>query len=103
MAGSSVSLVGTLFPELGLDSTVTSDRVIEFWTDFKGKVADLSTQLESDSDTITTWDGLVMEKGGTAATVWIEQWFEEQQFTFSQLLNALQFEQSLEKTLNQAI
>jgi hypothetical protein len=81
---------------------VSRDKVLDFYKDFRAELADLITNFSDDSQDLEL-DGRVIaadQKYGAAGTYLVENWLSEQQFVFSQLLEAYKFEQTLENKLN---
>lgn len=97
------NLLGTILPaqERGR-GTATAERVLDFWGQIKGKMADLIDQLSDENTEYVRINGRELMKGGAALAAAIDDMLSEDQFTFSQLMQALQYEQQLEKQLNQA-
>jgi hypothetical protein len=102
MAGVYNSLVSNMYPEMNLGGAVTSDKILEFWSEFKGKMNYLMTEMNDDKDTIT-WEGVNYNENGVGFQTAIQTWQDEQAAAFGILTSAMGYEQQLEKTLNQSI
>lgn len=94
--------VPTYMPEVSVDSSHAKDKVIGFYKGFQSQLGDLMKTLLDDTKPLQL-DGYNIpadQKSGTAGTMLIEQWRSEQDFIFSQLLDAYKFEQTLANKLN---
>lgn len=97
-------LLPALFPELSLENTPRArDRVLGFYKSFQSEMGDLMKMLLDDSKDLELSGYKIPadQKNGAAASYLINNWLDEQNFVFSQLLDAYKFEQSLENKLNQ--
>jgi hypothetical protein len=102
MDGINPSIMSSLFPEIGIDTKVSRNCVIEFYRDFKTSLADLMANLMDDSEELTIGGVTIPvgQRGGAAEQYAVNEWLSEQEFIFSQLLESYKFEQSLESKIN---
>lgn len=82
--------------------TVTRDRVLDYYEDFQASLRGLMGMLTNEDEDLVL-DGQMIpadQKNGAAGTYLVNNWLSEQEFVFSQLLDAYKFEQTLESKLN---
>jgi|GEM_PF-2055363 len=99
------SLVPSLFPDLNEITGASGkarDRVLSYYESFQAKLKELMSMLTDDNKDLEL-DGYKIpaeQKNGAAGQYLVNNWLSEQEFIFSQLLDAYKFEQSLEQKLN---
>ncbi len=89
----------------GADYSVSRTRVVNYYKSFRAEMADIMKELtDPDSDLVIGGTKIAADdKTGTAATYLLNQWLDEQSFTFSQLLDAYKFQTTLENKLNNVV
>jgi hypothetical protein len=89
----------------GVDFSVGRDRVVNFYKSFRSEMADIMKELmDPNADLVIGGVKIASDqKTGTAATYLLNEWQDEQSFTFSQLLDAYKFQQTLESKLNNVV
>lgn len=102
MAGnSSVSM--SLFPEASANfANVSRDKVLNYYNGFRSSLSDVVGMLTDPEADLQIGSYLISadNKNGTAATYALNEWMSEQEFIFSQLLDAYKFQQTLENKVN---
>jgi hypothetical protein len=103
MAGQTVTgtMATALFPAYNLEAA-GRDKVLEFYGGFHAEMGSLMKTLINE-DAPLVLDGYTLDadaKSGAAGQYLINQWISEQEFIFSQLLDAYKFEQTLENKIN---
>ena len=98
----SMAFYPELMGDLNISSGKSRDRVLGFYKGFQSELGELMKTLMDDSQDLVL-DGKLIpadQKNGAAGTYLINNWLSEQEFIFSQLLDAYKFEQTLENKLN---
>ena len=95
-------IAGAMMTEMGLDTSVSKDRVLDFYGGFRAELGDLMKMLIDDEAPLKlgNYELSADAKHGTAGTYLINSWLSEQEFIFAQLLDAYKFEQTLENKIN---
>ncbi|MBN2058436.1 MAG: hypothetical protein JW782_06555 [Candidatus Saganbacteria bacterium] len=92
----------TGFNEINISSGSSRDKVLDFYGDFRNELLGLLDVLTDDEADLEL-DGIKIDadmKNGAAGTYLINSWMSEQEFIFAQLMDALKFESTLDKTIN---
>ena len=88
--------------DFNIGSVGSKDRVLDFYSDFRGEMANLMGVL-TDPEADLELNGFKLDaenKNGAAGSYLINEWLSEQEFIFSQLLESYKFEQTLENKIN---
>ncbi len=91
----------SILSEIGT-GTVARDRVVSYYTDFQASLRSLMGML-TDEDADLVLDGQIIpadQKNGAAGTYLVNEWLSEQEFVFSQLLDAYKFQQTMDSKIN---
>ncbi|PIS30438.1 hypothetical protein COT42_03040 [Candidatus Saganbacteria bacterium CG08_land_8_20_14_0_20_45_16] len=99
MSDSSPLVGNNLFSDLGFDGRVTRDVVLQFSKGFRSKLGDIMKMLVDDNADLEIGGYVIPadQKYGAAGTYLLNEWQSEQEFILSQLLEAVKFEQTCDK------
>ncbi len=103
MVNGNPSAIGAqLFTDIGIDTKVSRNRVLDFYRDFRSELGDLMKNLMNDDEDLVVGGYRIDsgQKNGAAATYLVNSWLSEQEFIFSQLLESYKFEQKLDDKIN---
>jgi len=97
------SITRGLFPEISANfSDVSRDRVLNYYSGFLSSLSDVMGMLTDEDADLQVGSYLISaeNKNGAAGTYALNEWMSEQEFVFSQLLDAYKFQQNLENKIN---